>query len=63
MAREVVIHRSHREADEADEAYYRGLSPEERLEILLALTNPETDDHVPQPRFERVYRIVKLSQC
>ncbi len=62
MAKVVTIHRSHREAEKADEAYYRRLSPEQRLDILLALTNPEPEDHGPQSRLERVYRIVDLSE-
>gem|GEM_PF-6044146 len=35
--RAAVVHRSLRQADEADLAYYWGLSPRRRLQILLAL--------------------------
>ncbi|GAA5482545.1 hypothetical protein [Haloferula sargassicola] len=58
MEKVVVIHRSHWEAEEADNAYYRSLTPEQRLDILLELTRPDE----AQPRLERVYRIVELSQ-
>ena len=58
MEKVVAIHRSHEEAEEADNAYYRSLSPEQRLDILLELTRPDET----QPRLERVYRIVELSQ-
>ena len=62
MDRTVVIHRSFRDAEEADNAYYRQLTPEQRLDILLELTNPDPSDHEAQPRLERVCRIVELSQ-
>jgi hypothetical protein len=58
MEKVVVIHRSHDEAEEADNAYYRSLTPEQRLDILLELTRPDE----AQPRLERVYRMVELSQ-
>ncbi len=58
----VTIHHSHREAEQADNEYYRRLTPEQRLDILLALINPEPEEHGPQSRLERVYRIVELSR-
>lgn len=58
MEKAVSIHRSHKEAEEADNAYYRSLTPEERIDILLELTKPDET----QPRLERVYRIVELAQ-
>ena len=47
--------RSFSQADKADREFYRKLSGEERLRILLELTK-----HEPQCRFERVYRVIKL---
>jgi uncharacterized protein YdeI (YjbR/CyaY-like superfamily) len=61
MKKVVTIHRSHQEAEEAEEAdnaCYRSLTPEQRLDILLELTKPDE----AQPRLERVYRIVGISQ-
>ena len=46
------------EADQAEREYYRSLSPEERLRILLELVQQANDD--TSKGFERVYRIVKL---
>jgi hypothetical protein len=42
-------------ADTADREFYRKLSGEERLKILLKLTH-----HEPERRLERVYRVTKL---
>ena len=51
---------SHEEADAADLAYYRSLSPLERLQILFELVSPDQDDpNAPQERLQRVYRVVK----
>jgi hypothetical protein len=49
--------RSFAEADKADRAFYRQISGEERLNILVELTK-----HEPQQRLERVCRVVKLSE-
>ena len=49
------------EAEEADRAYYRALTPAERLSIMLDLIYPEGGD-AAATRFERVYRIVKLGE-
>lgn len=43
------------EAEKADRDFYRKLSGEERLRILLQLSK-----HEPECRLERVYRITKL---
>ena len=53
--------RSHRESDEADRAYNRSLTPQQRLEILLDLI-AQAQGHETQPGFARVYRIVKLHE-
>jgi len=43
------------EADRADHDFYKKLSPQERLNILLKLS-----EHEPERRLERVYRVIKL---
>jgi hypothetical protein len=50
---------SFEEADAADRAYYRSLTPAERIQIMLELVFPEGSDAV-NTRLERVFRIVKL---
>ena len=54
--RQVSVFRSFQEADDADRAFYRSLTPEQRLDILLELIS----QHGRVKRLERVYRIVKL---
>jgi hypothetical protein len=55
MEKIVRKHKSFAEADRADSDFYKKLSPTERLNILLQLT-----EHEPERRLERVYRITKL---
>ena len=43
------------EAEKSDREFYRQLSGQERLEILLQLSK-----HEPERRLERVYRVIKL---
>lgn len=43
------------EAEKADRDFYRKLTGQERLDILLELTK-----HEPERRLERVYRVIKL---
>jgi len=45
------------DAADADREFYRKLSPDERLKILLELLN-----HAPEQRLERIYRVTKLSR-
>ena len=47
-------------ADKADREYYRSLTPEQRVEILLELV--ETYSNASAKGFERVYRFVKLER-
>lgn len=63
MNRKVTIHRSFEEADRSDREYYRGLSPIERLEILMELNRrwPVSENADPSQGLARVYRIVKRS--
>lgn len=57
MQKTVAKFRSFEEAEKADRAFYKTLTPQERLDILLELLN-----HAPEQRLERVYRVTKLSR-
>ena len=57
MEKKLRIFRSHAEAEAADAAYYRSLSGQERLDILLELV--EEANRGASQRFERVCRVVK----
>jgi hypothetical protein len=59
MEKVVRQYRSHRESERGDRAFYRSLSSQERLEILLGLIN-QGQGHEAEQGFARVYRIVKL---
>jgi sugar-specific transcriptional regulator TrmB len=51
------------ESDEADRAYYRSLSPQERLNILLQLIAHYQDSlDETAKRFKRVCRVTKLQR-
>ncbi len=54
--------RSFEEADKADAAYYRSLTPAQRLDILLELVKEGQPRHEAERGLERVYRIVELAQ-
>jgi hypothetical protein len=59
----VARFRTFREAEAATRAYYRRLSPAERLEILFqlrAMAHKEND--ATSARLARVYRIAQLQQ-
>lgn len=62
---EKVVRKFHsfEEADRADREYYRSLTPQQRLDLLLDLIarQRESLDEASQ-RFERVYRIIKLGE-
>ncbi|GMW00410.1 MAG: hypothetical protein AMXMBFR84_15470 [Candidatus Hydrogenedentota bacterium] len=47
-------------ADVADEAFYRQLTPQQRMDILLELIERGTGG--TQQRLEKVYRIVKFER-
>jgi len=57
MERVVRTFSSHEEAAKADREYYRSLTPEQRLDILLELI--EQGGGGTQSRFERVYRVIE----
>ena len=62
MQRVVAKFSSHEEADQANLEYYRSLSAQQRLDILLELIeSSKKEGDAAAERFERVYRIVKLS--
>ena len=50
---------SHRAADAADRAYYRSLSPTQRMDILLDLINSQRSNDETSQRLARVCRVVK----
>ncbi|MBZ5564793.1 MAG: hypothetical protein LAP13_20520 [Acidobacteriia bacterium] len=59
----VAKFRTHEEAREATLAYYRRLSPAERLEILFSLRDmARKEDDAPSERLARVYRITQLQR-
>lgn len=47
--------KSFAEGEKTDRDFYKKLSPQERLNILLKLS-----EHEPERRLERVYRVIKL---
>ena len=55
MEKTLTKFRSFEEAEKADRDFYKRLTPQERLAILLELLN-----HAPEQRLERVYRVTKL---
>ena len=62
MDRSVAKFSSHQEAERANLEYYRSLRAEQRLDILLELIeSSRKEGDAAAERFERVYRITKLS--
>lgn len=63
MERRVACYDSPQAAAAADRAYYRSLTPEQRLDILLELIAQvqEAQDEA-EPGFARVYRIVEFER-
>jgi len=55
MEKTLTKFRSFEEAERADRDFYKRLTPQARLAILLELLN-----HAPEQRLERVYRVTKL---
>ena len=64
MDKTVRVFDNQSDADRADREYYASLTPDERLTILLDLiaTHRESLGETAQG-FERVHRVVELSQC
>lgn len=54
---------SHEDAAQADRDYYRSLTPEQRVDIVLELMARERDRIGATGKgLERVYRVTKLSE-
>lgn len=63
MERVAQIFRSFEDAEMADDQLYADLTPEERLDILLELVERHRSAlGEAASRFERVHRVVALSQ-
>lgn len=62
MKGKVTVFSSFEEAAKEDVAYYRSLSPEERLDILLDLIRQGQPANEAEPRLERIHRIVELAR-
>jgi len=60
--REIKVFESLEEADRADAEYYSGLTPSERVDILLELVEKFRRSLGPADRFERVCRITDLQE-
>ena len=59
----VAKFRTHQEAEAATLAYYRRLTPAERLEILFQLRDfARKEDDASSQRLARVYRITQLER-
>ena len=63
MEKRIQVFHSFADAERADKEYYRSLSPDERMKILLALIDQWRDIKSDEPTegFKRVYRITKRS--
>ena len=54
---------SFREAKDADRAFYASLSPQERVDLVLDIVARHRESMGEAPEnFERVYRVIELSQ-
>jgi len=62
---EKMVHkfRSFEEADNADYDYYRTLSGDEKLQLLLDLIMPENPDAATVERSARVHPLTEHEQC
>jgi hypothetical protein len=55
--------RSFEESDDADYEYYRTLSGNEKLQLLLDLIMPENPDEATIERSARVHPLAEHEQC
>ncbi|MFO0760569.1 MAG: hypothetical protein U0359_29075 [Byssovorax sp.] len=63
MDKVIQVFQSFEEADEADLAYYAGLTPRERVDILLDLISAYRESlGEAAARLERVCRVVELER-
>ena len=62
---EKIVHkfRSFEEADNADYDYYRTLSGNEKLQLLLDLIMPENPDAATVERSARVHPLTEHKEC
>jgi hypothetical protein len=62
---EKIVHkfRSFEEADNTDYDYYRALSGNEKLQLLLDLIMPENPDAAAVERSARVHPLTEHEQC
>jgi hypothetical protein len=63
MEKFVQIFRSFDEADDADYEYYRTLSGNEKLQMLLDLIMPENPDAAVIERSARVHPLTEHEEC
>ena len=54
---EVQVFKSFADADKADYAWYRSLTGNEKLKIMLEIMAPAYE---AAPAFERIYRVVEI---
>ena len=60
MDKVVRVYESFEEAEKADRAYYRGLTPQLRLKLLFELVaTHEGGEDAPQERLQRVCRVTE----
>ena len=63
MERIIRVFDTHDEADQADRDFYASLSPQERVDMLLEMVARYRESFGEAgERFERVYRVIELSQ-
>ena len=65
MEKVIQRFRTAAEADQADRAYYRSLTPQRRLEIMLEIVYNHHTGGKPDatlPRLSRVYRVVQRAR-
>jgi hypothetical protein len=63
MEKVVQIFRSFDEADDADYEYYRALSGNEKLQMLLDIIMPENPDATVIERSARVHPLTEHEEC
>jgi hypothetical protein len=63
MERVVQKFSSFQEADDADEKYYRALTGDQKLQILLELIMPENLDAAVIERSARVHPLTEHQEC
>lgn len=61
MEKKIQKFSSFEEAEKAEREYYRSLTPQQRIEILLELIARYRSNDESSERLERVYRIAKLA--